>query len=234
MSPAVSSRMRRQWTQLMESSEELVQEAARTAGSETSMAAMRLLHDRSEWVVWEKELGAALRKVVVPTRRHEQIRVLRAASFSWIHSITPFRHMRDLGLRGEYRHQLISRLHNAGGFARAMVAEHRNFIRSTCSLVCAAHIGESVFGDAIFIASMSRYQEAYSEYFRGYCDANFAGRSLQADSDHALLPLLKLQVTELRRAILDYPRSAVWLEQELQYRAKSGDTQQIRAPIQPR
>jgi hypothetical protein len=214
----------------MDSSAKLVHATGRVGRSEIGLAASRLLQDRSEWRVWEKEFGAAVRKIVIPARRGEQIRVLRVAGFSWIHNGMPFRYVRDQRLRGECRQRLIKGLHESNGFTRAMVTEYRNFIRSTCSFACSAHIGESILGDEIFIDSMNRYQEVYSEYFRSYCETHFSTRGEGTGSDFALLPLLKQQVAELRGAILDYPRSALWLERELRYRARSGDTQQLRVP----
>jgi hypothetical protein len=224
---AAASRMQRQWTELMDSSERLVQVTARAARGEVSLAANRLLQDHCEWLVWEKEFGAALRRIVIPVRREDQIRTLRVAGFSWIHDVMPFQHVRDRALRGERRQRVIIGLHNTNGFARAMVTEYRNYIRSTCSLACCAYIGESMLGDDIFVESMRRYGEVYSEYFRSYCDLNFLAPEPDAAGGTALLPLLKRQVDELRRAILDYPRSANWLEKELQLRARSGDTQQL-------
>lgn len=225
-----SSRMQRQWTQLMDSSEQLVHATGRNGHSEIGLAASRLLQDHSEWQVWEKEFGAAVRRILIPVRRAEQIHLLRVAGFSWIHDAVPFRHMRDHGLRGDCRQRLIRGLHSSNGFARAMVTEYRSFIRSTCSFACSAHIGESIFGDEIFIDSMSRYREVYSEYFRSYSEAYFSQPTEWSGSSIALLPLLKRQAAELRSAILDYPRSALWLERELRYRAKSGDTQQMPVP----
>src|SRR6185369_5329836 len=225
-----ASRMHRQWTQLMDSSEQLVHATGREGHSEIGLAASRLLNDHAEWQVWEKEFGAALRRIVIPARRAEQIHVLRVAGFSWIHDAVPFRHLRDHAVRCDGRKRLIKGLHNSNGFARAMVTEHRNFIRSTCSFACSAHIGESIFGDEIFIDSMNRYREVYSEYFRSYCDAHFSSGEEWSGGSIALLPMLKRQAAELRHAILDYPRSAIWLERELRYRAKSGDTQEMSVP----
>ena len=227
------SRKQRQWTQLMDSSQQLVHATAREEQGEIGLAASRLLNDHAEWQMWEKQFGAVLRRILIPVRRAEQIRVLRVAGFSWIHDAVPFRHMRDQGLRGESRQRLIRGLHDSSGFARAMVTEYRNFIRSTCSFACSAHIGESIFGDEIFIDSMSRYRDVYAEYFRSYCDVHFSTRRQWSGGSIALLPMLKLQAAELRRAILDYPRSALWLEKELRYRARSGDTQELPVPGWP-
>jgi hypothetical protein len=227
MSLAAGSRTERQWTRLMQSAGEVVQATARISSGEIGLVATRLLQDPAEWVAWEKEFGGVLRKVVAPARRDEQVRALRLANFSWIHKATPFRYLRDQKLRGDRRLRVIQGLHDSNSYARALVAEHHNFVRSTCSLACSAHIGGSILGDEIFIDSMVRYQDVYEEYFRGFCRANFMEDRDSGASDQALLPLLKAQVAELRQAILEYPRTSAWLEMELRQRERSGETQRL-------
>lgn len=227
MKLADRSRMQRQWTQLMDSSESLLTAAAGSATDDSGIAARRLMQDPTEWHRWETEFGAALRKVVIPARRIEQVRLLRMSGFTWIHSTVPFRHVRDRGLRGAVRRRVVSGLHNGYGFARAMVAEHKAYVRSSCSFACSAHIGESIFGDEIFTESMQRYREIYADYFNSYCAASFPGDFQDGERERSLLPLLKQQVAELRRAILDYPRDASWLERELELRRAAGDTQRL-------
>jgi hypothetical protein len=223
---AEGTRTQRQWTQLMDASEALLLATSRSPANDISLAAERLLQDPTEWRRWELEFGRAMRKVVIPVRRNEQINLLRMAGFSWIHSAEPFRHVRDSALRGADRQRVVSGLHNGYGFARAMVAEHKSFVRSNCSYACSAHIGESILGDEIFIASMRRYRQLYSEYFNAYCAASFPDRTT-GEGERSLLPLLKLQVAQLRRAILEYPRDADWLQLELQHRVATGETQRL-------
>jgi len=227
MKLADRSRMQRQWTQLMDSSESLLTAAAGSAADDSGIAARRLMQDPTEWHRWEIEFGAALRKVLIPSRRMEQVRLLRMSGFTWIHSTVPFRHVRDRALRGAMRRRVVTGLHNGFGFARAMVAEHKTYVRSSCSFACSAHIGEFTFNDEIFSASMQRYREIYSDYFNSYCAVNFPGQARDGERERSLLPMLKQQVAELRRAILDYPRDAGWLERELQFRRATGETQRL-------
>jgi hypothetical protein len=76
MKLADRSRMNKQWTQLMESSEALLTAASGSTFDDAGAAARRLMQDPPEWRRWETEFGAALRKVVIPARRMEQIRLL--------------------------------------------------------------------------------------------------------------------------------------------------------------
>ncbi len=191
----------------MESSESLLATTSRVGSGEIASAASQLLADVGTWRTWESEFGSSLRAVTTPWRLDEQIRALRHVGFSSIHRAMPFRYIRDSRLRGNNRRRVISGLHNRHSYARAMVTEHRNYIRSTCSFVCSAHIGEAVFGDSIFAQSMHRYQQLYGDYFQAYCNVTFPGASGDPGSQQELLPLLRLQVDELRLAILDYPRT---------------------------
>lgn len=224
---ANGTRMNKQWTQLMETSEALLTATSQFSGDDAGVAAARLLHDANEWQRWEREFGDALRKIVIPARRMEQIRLLRIAGFNWIHDAVPFRLVRDLGMRGRDRQRVVKGLHNGAGFARAMVAEHKRYIRSSCSYACSTHIGQEIFGDPIFTASMDRYRDVYTQYFNAFCSVSFPEHEASPGSERSLLPLLKQQVTELRRAILDYPRDAGWLMRELQFRAPTGTTQRM-------
>jgi hypothetical protein len=211
----------------MDASERLLLSAAHVNADEVGAAASRLMENTSEWQLWEREFGAAVRRVVLPARRSEQIRLLRLTGFSLIHSAVPFRHLRDSRLRGSQRRRIVSGLHGGKGYMQALVVEHRNFIRSTCSLACAAHLGEGFFADDIYAGSMARYETLYGEYFGAYCRASFSTNSAPGEAEPSLLPLLKLQVVELRSAILNYPESAGWLDKELQYRTLSGDTARL-------
>ncbi|MEO8306657.1 MAG: hypothetical protein ABI616_01285 [Pseudomonadota bacterium] len=210
----------------MDSSESLLTATARNGSGEIADAASLLLGDVGTWRTWESEFGSSLRAVTLPWRLEEQVRALRLVGFSSIHRATPFRHIRDRRLRGHNRRRVISGLHNRQSYARAMIAEHRNYIRNTCSLVCSAHIGESIFGDSIFSQSVSRYQGLYADYFQVYCAVNFLDEA-EAAAQQALLPLLRLQVDELRNAILDYPKRATWLLGEIDIRKPVGDTQRL-------
>jgi hypothetical protein len=225
--PTRDSRVQSHCTQLMDVSERLILSAAHAKQGELGAAARRLAENATEWQLWERQFGAAVRRIVIPSRRAEQIRLLRLTGFSLIHSAVPFRSLRDARLRGAQRRRVIVGLHSGTGFMQGMVTEHRNFIRSTCSLACAMHIGAEVLADDIFAASMRRYQALYEEYFETFCRVSYFAATGPDDADPALLPLLKMQVTELRSAILRYPQSAHWLEHELLYRTRSGDTAQL-------
>jgi hypothetical protein len=219
----------RRWRVFMDEAGDYVQRVARdSADAEQTECARRLVRTPRAWRRWEMELGRALRPVANFRSRLMQVRTLREANITWVHRAAPFRYLRDQGLRGESRRRLIAALHGqADNYERAVVAEHDAFVRNVCHNSCSGHIGETLLGDPLYRESMQRYQALYMEYFQVYgavtCDVEGAGGALSAD----LLPLLKKQLAELRKAILDYPKAADWLQREADIRKPTGDTQYL-------
>jgi|AGTN01.2.fsa_nt_gi hypothetical protein len=213
----------------MEEASDWLQRAPAREGSEESQCAQRLLQTPGAWRRWELEFGAALRPIAANRTRTMQARALRQAGFTWIHLAAPFRHLRDNNLRGKERRALVSGI-SRQSYARALVIEHDNYLRSVCHSSCAAHLGESVLGDPLYRESMRRYQLLYMEYFRCYCAANFVAVGDFHATPEELLPMLKQQVGELRQAILEYPARRGWLQREATLRRRSGDTQRLVRP----
>ena len=219
----------RRWRVFMDESATYVHHLARaSADGEVSDCARRLVRVPRAWRRWEMELGTALRPVANYRSRLMQVRTLREANISWVHRAAPFRYLRDHGMRGEGRRRLITALHGqSDNYERAMVAEHDVFVRSVCNNSCSGHLGESMLGDSLYRESMQRYQTLYMEYFQVYgsltCDERSADKPLPGD----LLPLLKKQLAELRKAILDYPKAVDWLQRESDIRKPTGDTQYL-------
>jgi hypothetical protein len=218
----------RRWQAYMDVAATCLQNASRNDEGEAGRCARQLLQMPSAWRSWELEFGSSLRTVSRSRHRVLQIRGLRQSCFSWIHLAAPFKHIRDRRLRGEPRRRLVLGLHNQYSFSRAVVAEHGIYLRSTCHSLCSAHLGATVLGDALFAESMRRYETVYMEYFQAYCAASFPLRAADAGPYRDLLPLLKLQVSELRQAILDHPSRADWLQHEADLRRPTGDTQRMR------
>ena len=218
----------RRWRVFMDEATQHVQHVARAADGEAAECARRIVRAPRTWRRWEMELGTALRPVANFRSRLMQIRTLRETNLAWVHRAAPFRYLRDQGLRGERRQRLVSLLHGqSDNYARAMVFEHDAFVRSVCHNACSGHLGEEVLGDALYRESMQRYQALYMEYFQVYGTV-VAGSPDHADSSSThLLPLLKQQVAELRKAILDYPKAADWLQREADLRKPTGDTQYL-------
>jgi hypothetical protein len=107
-----------------------------------------------------------------------------------------------------------------------MIAEHGTYLRKACSFLCTSHLGSEVVGDAAFLDPMDRYEELYTEYFHLYCNS-LIGTGALAESQRALLPLLKQQLNELRLAILDPKAAQPFLRREAELRKPTGDTERL-------
>ncbi|MEJ0100364.1 MAG: hypothetical protein WDO12_11785 [Pseudomonadota bacterium] len=109
-----------------------------------------------------------------------------------------------------------------------MVGLHETYIRSVCHGFCAEHLGESVLGDTLYRESLGRYQSLYMEYFRAFGVFTGAREGKAAALSREMLPLMKAQLAELRKALLVHPLRADWLQREVNIRKPTGDTQKLR------
>lgn len=215
----------------MDAAAERVQLVARQdADSEDVECARQILLTPRSWSLWEQELGAALRPVAKFRSHMLQVRALRQVNFSWVHRAAPFRYLRNARVRGERRRRLVAALHDGQfvGYDRAMVTEHESYLRSVCHGFCAAYIGENLLGDALYRESMRRYQALYMEYFRAFGIVTCGREGRAATLSQRLLPLMKSQLADLRRALLRYPLHVDWLQREAALRKPAGDTQKLR------
>jgi hypothetical protein len=219
------------WQAFMDAASDRVQLVARQdQPSEDAECARKILLTPRSWSRWEQELGTALRPVAKFRSHMLQVRALRQVNFSWVHRAAPFRYLRNARVRGQRRRQLVAALHDGQfvGYDRAMVAEHESYLRSVCHGFCAGHIGESLLGDALYRESMRRYQTLYMEYFRAFGVFTCGREGRAATVSQRLLPLMKRQLADLRRALLEYPLHVDWLQREADLRKPTGDTQKFR------
>jgi hypothetical protein len=196
---------------------------------ESAFCARQILQTPSAWRGWELEFGSAMRPVVRYRNRLLRVRTLRQNALSWVHSAAPFRYVRNQRLRGEQRRRFIVGIHRQQGFNAAMVAEHSTYVRSICSVDCSGYISETLLGDLLFQRSMARYERLYMDYFTTWCSITFPDPLRHSAAHPELLKLLKLQVYELRQALLEYPLRIGWLQREAEIRQRTGATQSLRS-----
>jgi len=114
-------------------------------------------------------------------------------------------------------------------YEHAVIAEHSQYLRKSCSLLCANHVGSDLVRDPAFLDPMQRYEELYAEYFDLYCTTLIGGPGGQLDSRQSLLPLLKHQLNEWRAAILDPKRAQPFIRLDAELHRRTGDTQRLRS-----
>ncbi len=109
-----------------------------------------------------------------------------------------------------------------------MVAEHTIYVRKACSYLCTSHLGAELVQDPAFIDPMQQYETLFTEYFELYCSTLIPAADGQAESEPALLPLLKEQLSEWRWVILNPKQSLPYLQRESELRRPTGETQKLR------
>jgi len=214
---------------LMRASGDCIEAAARFGTAQQQLVARRLIEDAGAWQAWEREHDGLMRKVASSSRETGQIRALKSTSFALIERMSLFEYMTNRRLRGGARRRALAQFHGSRAYTDALLAEHGNFVRSACSHLCSHHIGTVVMLDGAFQEPMARYQDLFREYFHAFCDVSLGERA-DAESLRALLPYLKHQVAELRRAILAMPRTLPDLVHEAVIRRPTGDTVRMPRP----
>jgi hypothetical protein len=210
---------------LMRESTDCVQAALVSEDATEQLIAHRVLENPGTFDAWEREHASLMRPLSnVNVRR--QIDGLKQTTFRLLHGKALFHYLRQHPVRGAQRQQLIAYFRPGRSYEAAMIAEHGAYLRKACSFLCTNHLGSEVVGDPAFLDPMQRYEELYTEYFNMYCNS-LVGLGEDAESQRALLPLLKHQLNEHRVAILD-PRSAqAFLKREADLRKPTGDTQRL-------
>lgn len=216
---------------LMSASEQCVEESLRSDDPQRRLIASRILDDPASWRRWETEHAAMMRVVADHRRADVQIAELKNASFQLVHTKAPFDYLREQQIRGEARRLVVAHLRPSRSYTEALLTEHAAYLRAACSFLCTNHIGVTVALDGVFEDPMHRYEELYSDYFRAYCSATVdVANDDDRDAQRALLPYLKLKLSEYRRALLRMPPLHPGLLIEPELRQKTGDTQKLRRP----
>jgi len=210
---------------LMRESTDCIEAALTSDDITEQLIARRVLENPEVFDVWEREHASLMRPLSnVSVRR--QVDGLKQTTFRLLHGKALFQYLRQNAVRGPQRERLIAYFRPGRSYAAAMVAEHGTYLRKACSFLCASHLGSEVVGDPAFLDPMERYEELYTEYFHLYCNG-LVGMGENAESQQALLPLLKHQLNEHRLAILDPRAAQPFLRREADLRKPTGDTQRL-------
>lgn len=212
---------------LMRESTDRVEIALRGEHLYEQRLASRILDNPDAWLRWEGEHSGLMRQVAEHGRLRKQLGVLKQTAFRLIHRKALFEYLRDQEVRGATRVRVLTHFHPARSYTTAVIAEHGVYLRSACSYLCSSHIGGDVVQDSEFLDPMQRYEELYAVYFDIYCSTHFAAEADESVSEAALLPLLKQELDECRRAILDPPRELPRFNREMQLRRRTGDTRRL-------
>lgn len=212
---------------LMRESERCLESALNASEPEARLVATRILDDTRAWRRWEVEHADLMRTVAGHRRRDVQVGELKMRSFQLIHRASVFEHLRDQQVRGDARRAIIQHLHPARGYSEAVLAEHSNYLRAACSLLCARFVGTAVIEDGVFEDPLARYRELHADYLQAYFTATLGQGAEPAERERqrALLPYLKAKLEEQRRRLLRLPPLQPSVVIEPWLRRPQGDTQ---------
>ena len=212
---------------LMRESTERVQAALKSPDDNEQRLARRILESPAIWSAWESEHSLLMRQLANCGVRRVQVAALKHATFRLLHGKALFHYLRRSEVRGVSRRQVMAHFRPGRDYEDAIVAEHGVYLRKACSYLCANHVGSDVVQDPTFLDPIPRYEQLYTEYFSVYCSSLIDDAGADAQSQQALLPLLKSELNEYRWAILDPRRAQPFLRREAELRRPTGDTQRL-------
>ena len=214
----------------MRESTDRVESALRSDNPIEQLVASRLLESPATFRIWENEHSGLMRNVANTGFRRTQAALLKKATFCLIHRKALFEYLRDQRVRGSARQRIVSSFHPTQDYTRSVIAEHEVYLRKACSFLCASHVGANVVHDPGFFDPMAHYEALYAEYFQIFCRAQFGPASADAEPQSELLPLLKYQLEECRKAIMHPQPEQEWLRREAELREPTGDTVRLLRP----
>ena len=210
---------------LMEESWTHVGAVAESGAPLQQQIASRVLDEPTRWRHWESEHSAFMHDVAGQPRAPDQLTALRRLAFTLIHRKALFEYLRASDGPGRRRHQVLALFYEGRDPANALLAEHSTYLRAACSHWCATHLGSRLMGDGIFLEPIEEYETLYAEYFESYCRCALTRRDdPQLKEERSLLPFLKYQLDQRRRAILMAPRVAPEMLDDARIRKATGDT----------
>jgi hypothetical protein len=229
--PAASTQRaaRPRWNaaRLMEYSERHLTLTARSGAPAEAQLASRLLENVVLYRSWEHSHGRLMHAVAAAPRQTVPLE-LRKVTFLTLHRKAPFEYLRDRHITGLARRQLIQALFGAQqSYGRSLVREHEAYVSSACSLLCADSLCSAVLGDAAFCEALEKYESAYAEYYRAYCDSLLAEQAGEIAPMSALLPYLRYQLKIIRDHMLAGAHQRTVLKNLEALYAATGDTQKL-------
>jgi hypothetical protein len=213
----------------MRVSTDRVEAALRSEDVKEHLVAQRILATPGTWNSWELEHSGLMRQVADYSALRNQATALRHVALRLIHGKALFEYLKKHNVRGNDRSHLLAHFYPSRMYEHAVVSEHTLYLRKSCSLFCASHVGVDLVLDDTFLDPMQHYETLYTEYFDLYCSTLPSRRMGPVGSERSLLPLLKHQLNEWRWVILNPKRALPTLRRESEMRRPLGDTQRMPA-----
>lgn len=186
---------------LMEASERQLESIAHGGSIEDMQVAQRILESTQTFCCWENEYAQLMRRVAA-ANAPAQKRALLSACLSLLHRRSLFQYLRDYHVHDRQRELLLLYFHSGNNYARAMVMEHGNYLRSAASYLCSTFLGLRLMHDAVFAQPLCNYETLYTAYFATYC--KLLTSQMGATSNQGkLVYKLKCQLGQRRQQLLN-------------------------------
>jgi hypothetical protein len=215
----------------MEESEACVIEASKSGTPAQMLVATRLISHPETFQRWEVEHGQLMSRVSSHTWIHRQAIALRSTAMSLLHRKAVFEYLQERQLTVQQRRRLMAMFHSMQDYSASLIAEHASYLRDASSYLCSHHLARRLMKDGVFAEPLHLYEERYTDYFRVFCDVALADTEAEkqaVEPMRALQPLLKHQLTEAWREILNMPYKPEKVWHEVEIRKPTGDTQRLR------
>jgi hypothetical protein len=210
---------------LMRASTDRIESALHSEDHKEQLVAARIMETSGNFQRWESGHSQLMKSVADFAGLGNQVSALKRTTLGLIHGKALFDYLKNKEVRGDERTALMKHFYPNRGFTSALVTEHGNYLRRSCSFLCTSHVGNDVVHDDAFLDPLQHYEELYAEYFELYCRMQMPGDQVDSASERALLPLLKHQLSEWRWKILNPREAAPSIRRESQLRRPNGDTQ---------
>lgn len=220
-------------SRLMQESTDRIEIALHSENSTERLIATRVLENPSTWRQWEDEHSGLMRQVAVNGFWRMQAAILKKASLRLIQRKALFEYLRAREVRGTTRRRIFAYFHPTTGYTHAVVAEHALYLRKACSFLCTSHVGTEVVHDVGFLDPMHEYEALHTEYFQLFCDTYFGTNESESAPQTALLPLLKLELDECRKIIMNPGEHLERQLRDAEARRPAGDTMRLPALTLP-
>jgi hypothetical protein len=140
--------------------------------------------------------------VAVQRQRDRQLLTLRALGIEQVHRAALVRYLREYGVKGRERDLTLREFYGVLDPARSVLAEHRNYLLSASSQLCALDILDMT-GDQRGADLIRRYQTTYGHFFSMFCDRARARQNGIPFLLSCLIPEVKITADKLRKSILE-------------------------------
>ena len=133
--------------------------------------------------------------------RETQLLRLRAQSVEQVHQTALVRYLRDHSVTGSNRNQVLSHFYGVLDPQVAALTEHKNYLISAASQICALDILEAA-NDVRGLKMIRNYEVTYGQFFSLFCARSRAQNQGKSYVLEGLIPEVKESAVRMRLSIL--------------------------------